>query len=168
MKTPTNKGYWQDEEGQWWYASPRRPRTRCKIKLCSHCREKYVISTYHAKTSRFCSKTCAGLAQPKRPGSKASRWNGGRHRTHEGYVEVYAPDHPRALAGGRKYAREHRLVMEKHLGRYLRADEVVHHINGVKDDNRLENLELRTRSAHALEHRPCFEPPHCPSCTCGK
>lgn len=56
-----------------------------------------------------------------------------------GYVLVWAPDHPHAQ---RKRVFEHRLVMEAHLGRLLLPGETIHHKNGVRDDNRIENLEL--------------------------
>ena len=77
-------------------------------------------------------------------GSKNPRWKGGRHRQHGGYVFVFRPKHPNADRHG--YVREHVLVMSRHLGRALRSWEVVHHVNGVRTDNRLENLELWSSS----------------------
>jgi hypothetical protein len=61
-----------------------------------------------------------------------------------GYVMLQAPEHPRAPSGN-GYVFEHILVMEQLLGRYLCRDETVHHRNGVRDDNRPENLELWVR-----------------------
>lgn len=53
---------------------------------------------------------------------------------------VRLPDHPRSRSGG--YVFEHILVMEERLDRHLLPDENVHHLNGIRDDNRPENLEL--------------------------
>lgn len=68
----------------------------------------------------------------------------GRSVHPSGYVSLYRPGHPQASQRG--YVAEHRLVMEEVLGRYLTEDESVHHKNGVRDDNRLENLELWSTS----------------------
>ena len=74
--------------------------------------------------------------------------NGGRTRDPDGYILVRRPNHPGANAAG--YVREHRLVMESVVGRFLYPWEVVHHRNGKKDDNRPENLEL---CVDEVEHR---------------
>lgn len=70
----------------------------------------------------------------------------------DGYVMIYEPDYPNTRSGA--YVTEHRLVMEKHLGRYLTKDEIVHHINGDKQDNRIENLKIMTNSEHIKLHYP--------------
>src|SRR3990167_3904990 len=67
-------------------------------------------------------------------------WKGGKIRDKEGYVLLKKNDHPYGNRLG--YVREHRLVVEASLGRYLLPTEVVHHKNSKRDDNRLENLEL--------------------------
>ena len=80
-------------------------------------------------------------------GNKHPGWKGGRFHSSNGYIWIYKPDHPHATTAGRgHYILEHRLVMEKLLGRYLLPNEVVHHINSIRDDNRLENLVLTTNS----------------------
>lgn len=71
-----------------------------------------------------------------------------------GYIIVYMPDHPfpSILNRGKGYVLEHRLLMEKHLGRYLLPEEIVHHKNGIRDDNRIENLALTDVRKHISGH----------------
>lgn len=84
---------------------------------------------------RFVATGDAGPVEVKKYDKTATRYVGRA----DGYVLVKVPDHPRASRG---WVREHIVVMEQTIGRHLLPGEEVHHINGVKDDNRPENLEL--------------------------
>lgn len=82
-------------------------------------------------------------------GDKNHFYIDGRGKTFK-YKRVHVKNHPNADARGNIL--EHRLVMEKYIGRYLRKDEVVHHINGIQDDNRIENLKLLNVVDHHKLH----------------
>lgn len=111
------------------------------------------------KYCHSCALVLSGhMARPMQQGAKNPVWKGGRTVTKQGYVLVYLPSDsfffPMARSRG-KYSgtvMEHRLVMAKHLGRCLGSWEIVHHKNGIKDDNRLENLELTIRGQHVSRH----------------
>lgn len=85
------------------------------------------------------------MAGPIHPG-----WKGGRTIDKTGYVLIYLPEHPDAGSSG--YVREHRLVMEQHIGRRLLPAEVVHHKDGDRQNNAIENLRLFRRNAEHLKH----------------
>lgn len=100
------------------------------------------------KTKPTCPE-CGGLRNKRsrccrpcsiRLKSNTGNWKGGVTVHKSGYVLRLSRDHPRAV--GSRYVFDHILVMESHLGRYLLPKETVHHKNGIRDDNRIENLEL--------------------------
>jgi hypothetical protein len=80
--------------------------------------------------------------------SKSSNWRGGVRLNKRGYRLVYCPEHPNCQKSG--FILEHRLVMERHIGRFLKREERVHHINKIKTDNRIINLQL---FANESEHQ---------------
>lgn len=86
--------------------------------------------------------------------NRKSRIRGG------GYWRIYQPGHPRADQTG--YVIEQRVIVEQHLGRALRDDEIVHHKNHDKLDNRIENLQVMSHSEHAKIHGRKFHAPYKP------
>jgi len=88
---------------------------------------------------RYCSRTCKHRAQ-----CGVELVTGTRYVSRAGYITV--------KVGIRKYQLEHRIVMEAHLGRELTADEHVHHVNGDKQDNRVDNLQVLSNAEHQRLH----------------
>lgn len=100
-----------------------------------------------------------GVTMPERPISKSinhlgamnGRWKGGQMQDGHGRIYIYCPGHPYP-SYNRTHVYRYRLVMENHLGRYLLPTEIVHHKNGIVNDDRLENLEVMSQSKHAFDH----------------
>ena len=111
-------------------------------KNCLICNKEFKVKPSVDKkgNGKYCSKKCFFDAD--------TNWKGGRLVDHRGYVHIRRKNHSYNNNG---YVREHRLVMEQYLGRYLEPKEVVDHINGIKDDNRLENLKLFSGQADHIK-----------------
>ena len=77
-------------------------------------------------------------------GKRSFAWKGGKIKDNHGYILIWKPDHPQCKSAG--YIHEHRLIMSEFLGRPLAPEETVHHKNGDRSDNRIENLELWSKS----------------------
>lgn len=122
---------------------------------CSYCGKEFRSFPCYEKRNRknrFCSKQCE--ADFKSLHNTRDSWRGGCLSKSTGYIYI-------RIDG--KYVAEHTLVMEKKIGRRLFPDEVVHHINGIKTDNRPENLMLMTNVDHVKLHKK-KPPKHCLCC----
>ena len=87
-----------------------------------------------------------GKQQPSQFGEKSKGWKGGRIKRN-GYIQIWCNDHPRATRKN-PHVSEHILVWEKANNKLLPNGWVVHHLNGIKDDNRIENLVALSRRSH--------------------
>lgn len=114
-----------------------RPRKLRTESTCPTCEQQFPPQR---SAQECCSRRCAATLQHKRSGP--TNWKGGRVVSTRGYVKVMSKGHPFSDRDG--YVLEHRLVVEKQLGRYLMPPERVHHKNGVRGDNSDANLELWT------------------------
>ena len=130
---------------------------RCsKCSAIERCKDPTEVSTYidgrtlikhyckDCKTKEICYPTW------KYGNGRCRSCAGNQNRTNkkfnQGYIYLYMPKHPNKTKGG--YVLEHRLVMEKLLSRYLKKYEIVHHLNGIRNDNRPENLILTNKVEH--------------------
>lgn len=113
-----------------------------------------MYGKHHTEEAR--RKMSRAALESAKTGASNHNWKGGRYKV-RGYVMVALRSLPpeeqtrfasMASRSSGKYIPEHRLVMARQLGRPLEPKEVVHHLNGVKDDNRPENLELKQPSEH--------------------
>lgn len=120
---------------------------------CAYCKkiiekEQWRVDTY---TNNFCDKKCQGKYRSQYNVGENHPNYKGKYKTSDGYILLHLPRHPFCDKAG--YVKEHRIVMEDFLGRYITKEEVVHHVNHIRDDNRIENLMLfPSNKAHSSFH----------------
>jgi len=115
---------------------------------CEECGKEFYVSPTKRGNRKFCSRQCHkknGHMGENVSGAKHWNWKGGRSLV-GGYVYILKKDHPFANKAGR--VMEHRLVMEKYLGRYLNSNEEVHHADQDKENNNINNLSIMIKKAH--------------------
>jgi hypothetical protein len=147
---------------------------------CPTCNKEFKATPSNIKRNgdKFCSPECyhvsrigkvGGMAGKKHSESTKKKMREARERrgyvyktciTRDGYKMIRVPNHPYRTKQG--YVKEHKLVMEKIIGRYILPQEIVHHINGIKDDNRPENLKLFANSSE--HHKYTHINIQCPFC----
>lgn len=129
---------------------------QCRHSVCSF---KKGITPWNKNTKGLQVAWNKGRKMPEISGKNHPRWKGGVKIKTSGYILIQNTDHPHHNKQG--YVPEHRLVMEKHLGRYLHPKEVVHHINEIISDNRLENLQLFKNNGEHMSYH-CLKKPKLP------
>ena len=128
--------------------SPVTEETRQKMSEAQKDENNPMYGKY--QTEESCQKISNNHADFK--GENNPNFKGGRIKNSQGYVLIYSPDHPNKDKNNN--VRESRLIVEFQIGRYLDPKWVVHHINGIKDDNRPKNLMcFLSKSAHQRFHR---------------
>lgn len=116
---------------------------------CAWCNKLYEIHLcyYKRKQVHCCSHTCSTtLRNTGKFGDKHPAFKNAFQVDKDGYIRKHCSLRKRLVA-------EHRLVMEKHLGRLLKTTEVVHHKNHNKQDNRVCNLVVLNHAEHSRQHR---------------
>jgi deoxyuridine 5'-triphosphate nucleotidohydrolase len=128
---------------------------------CVICGEKFRTKKSHLDRRKTCGKECdnirrksmyAGENNPNfgNRGPNNPLFKTGERVSVHGYRLIYKPDHPNANYNG--YIREHRFIVSENIGRPLRDDEHVHHKDGNKLNNHIDNLEIVTKSEHTRLH----------------
>lgn len=127
------------------------------ICICDFCGNEFKrYSCIIRSKYQFCNIKCKSKWEAiNKKGENSPRWNGGKFKDNQGYILIHKPEHPNSSK--RDYVYEHCLIMEEFLGRYLKSGELVHHINGIKDDNRIENLQLNDRREHLKKFDKLYE-----------
>jgi hypothetical protein len=129
------------------YKGKRRFKYWVKTSCASCNKTVFKCKSNSKRYSRaYCSKACKKINVS---GPNSPFWSGGRRVKHSGHILVYQPEHPRAVA---RYVPEHRLIVEQDLGRILRKEEFVHHIDCSKTNNRLDNLVVVSNWQHNKAH----------------
>jgi hypothetical protein len=122
---------------------------RCECGTIRNVRDSALVSG----TSKSCGCYRVDFAKSRING-ESTNWKGGKMVVN-GYVYIKKHNHP--MADKQNYVAEHRYLMSKKVGRVLEKNELVHHKNGVRDDNRYSNLEIVTYS----DHMGVITCPHC-------
>lgn len=120
------------------------------MNICPICAQEFLPKR---KEQVFCSTHCRQKNNGKGRKGQLTGLQSKPYKmrlTKDGYFRMYAAKHP--YANGRKEIHVHVMVMENHISRAINPDECVHHINGIKTDNRLENLQLMNHSEHSRAH----------------
>lgn len=116
---------------------------KCDCGVVKECSTQHLVRKKSPTRSCGCWNT---ESRKLRRGPLGARWKGGRRVNKAGYVTLTNPDFPGRENHKRIQVEEHIVVMARHLGRPLYPGETIHHKNGIRHDNRIENLELWVRN----------------------